>query len=509
MDVGPNWIHGTENNPILEIARETKTALHQWNEQQSVIDAEGKTLSPAQAKEWTERMWGVIAAAFKYSDENSDAISPSESLLDFFRSSAQKLFDEEDGDGDVARDDHHHQSRGMLDEAQKLLWMAEFWGVIIGDPIEKQSLKYFWLEEGIDGGMSMIYTCSLLLLRGLPQLISDAENLFVASTYKSILDYVAKLPLAKAEMQFSKTVTSIESLEEIVDDGRYVAIETADGQTQHFDEVVVTAPLGWLKRNKEAFVPALPTRLSQAVDSVSYGQLEKVYITFPTAFWEEPVPVDEPTTSSTDTGNTKDATGLIDNNNNSTSFFHFSHPLYAPTTNPHSWSQEAVNLASLRPQTQSQPTLLFYTYPPCSTHLVTDQAVLQDFFQPYYSRLPHYHPSSPECIPVAIHATSWSSDPLAGYGSYSNFQTSKHDIIPADDAIETMRHGMPDRHIWLAGEHTAPFIASGTVTGAYWAGENVAKRVLEGYGREVVSDGGGVEEGEKVKGKGEPRGMAE
>lgn len=48
---------------------------------------------------------------------------------------------------------------------------------------------------------------------------------------------------------------------------------------------------------------------------------------------------------------------------------------------------------------------------------------------------------------------------------------------------------MPERGVWLAGEHTAPFVALGTVTGAWWAGEGVAKRVsrvwgLEGYGEE-------------------------
>ena len=59
-----------------------------------------------------------------------------------------------------------------------------------------------------------------------------------------------------------------------------------------------------------------------------------------------------------------------------------------------------------------------------------------------------------------------------------------------DHYIETMRYGAPERHIWLAGEHTAPFVALGTVTGAYWSGEAVAKRILHAYegldGKEAV-----------------------
>lgn len=34
-----------------------------------------------------------------------------------------------------------------------------------------------------------------------------------------------------------------------------------------------------------------------------------------------------------------------------------------------------------------------------------------------------------------------------------------------------------DRGIWFAGEHTSPPGGLGTITGAYWSGEEVAKRV--------------------------------
>jgi hypothetical protein len=39
---------------------------------------------------------------------------------------------------------------------------------------------------------------------------------------------------------------------------------------------VVTTPLGWLKKNKHAFEPPLPSRFSGAIDSIGYGSLEKV-----------------------------------------------------------------------------------------------------------------------------------------------------------------------------------------------------------------------------------------
>jgi monoamine oxidase len=58
-------------------------------------------------------------------------------------------------------------------------------------------------------------------------------------------------------------------------DGK-VVVTTEKGDALQFDEIVVTAPLGWLKQNQEAFTPSLPPRFSSAIDSIGYGCLEKV-----------------------------------------------------------------------------------------------------------------------------------------------------------------------------------------------------------------------------------------
>lgn len=142
-----------------------------------------------------------------------------------------------------------------------------------------------------------------------------------------------------------------------------------------------------------------------------------------------------------------------------------------------------MNLAAF-PGNLSHPTLLFYIYGACSSHIASlaqkpqpqrDEA-LYAFIHPYISRLPNYTSSSASCTPKAIFATAWAGDELAGYGSYANFQVGLED---GDKHIETMREGMPDKGIWIAGEHTSPFVALGTATGAYWSGEKVAFRILE------------------------------
>lgn len=84
------------------------------------------------------------------------------------------------------------------------------------------------------------------------------------------------------------------------------------------------------------------------------------------------------------------------------------------------------------------------------------------------------------CQPTGCFATDWLHDDLAGNGSYSNFQVGLQD---GDRDICAMREGVPSEGVWLAGEHTAPFVALGTVTGAYWSGESVGRRIAETYGK--------------------------
>ncbi|KAL8754859.1 MAG: hypothetical protein Q9184_004978, partial [Pyrenodesmia sp. 2 TL-2023] len=187
----------------------------------------------------------------------------------------------------------------------------------------------------------------------------------------------------------------------------------------------------------------------------------------------------------------------------------------APSYTSHNWPVECVSLSSL-PTPHAQPTLLFYMHGPLAAHTTSLAnthtpstpayiAAFADLFKPYIARLPNYSPSSPDCIPIDALATNWSHDEFAGWGSYSNFQTSSEretGIVELDKDIEALRWGAPERRLWFAGEHTAPFVALGTVTGAWWSGERVARRILRAYGldEEEVGEQGEAEgaEGEKV-----------
>ena len=235
---GPNWIHGTDDNPILDLAKQTDTKLHDWEERMAVFSPHGDLLPFQEAKEISESFWSIITDAFKYSNDHSATIPASRSLWDFIYEKAEEQFQ------DLPKDEAARKK-------ETLIRMSEMWGAFIGGTVRKQSLKFFWLEECIEG-----------------------ENPFCAETYYKILHRIAE-PATKANIvRYNRTVNSIACTGP--EEAPQVSVETADGQSYLFDEVVMTAPLGWLKTNTSAFQPALPARLLKAIDSIGYGNLDKV-----------------------------------------------------------------------------------------------------------------------------------------------------------------------------------------------------------------------------------------
>jgi len=138
VDLGPNWIHGTDHNPILDLAGETKTPTHTWGEIDHIFDEDGKIIKDGSAL--SEAMWGIIVQAFKYSSENTSTIDPKKSLYDFFGEKVQETFPAEKDS----------------DKQKKIMQMAEMWGAFVGSPVRTQSLKFFWLEECIEGGITTL-----------------------------------------------------------------------------------------------------------------------------------------------------------------------------------------------------------------------------------------------------------------------------------------------------------------------------------------------------------------
>ena len=185
-----------------------------------------------------------------------DSIPKDKSLYDFFVEKSEELF----GDG-----------KGEEGNKELLCQMSEMWGAYIGEPVQRQSLRFVWLEEVCGGGESLNLTRTSITHTD----NRNQEELFVETNYKAILAAIAKPALEKAEIKLNTRVLGVHTTERETKGGK-VSLTIDSGETLSFDEVIMTTPLGWLKKNKHVFSPSLPPRLTAGIDAISVGHLEKV-----------------------------------------------------------------------------------------------------------------------------------------------------------------------------------------------------------------------------------------
>ncbi|KAI0426268.1 hypothetical protein F5Y09DRAFT_334304 [Xylaria sp. FL1042] len=245
--------------------------------------------------------------------------------------------------------------------------MSEMWAAYVGEPVWKQSPRFAWMEEW----------CG----------------------YSAILYKISKPAREQAGILLQTEVVS------------KVEVATGDRDTYQFDGVVMTTPLGWLQKHPGCFHPPLPPRISGAIDSLNPSQLEKVFITFPSAFY------------------------ISDANEDTL-------PSYT------NWLTLSYH-----------PTLLFYLYGDRSWYIINSvygktreerHHFLREGFHPYYSRLPGFHAEEQACHPKAILAAEWLRDDLCGNGSYFNFQVGIEDT---DKEVLALREGCAGRRLWFCKGH--------------------------------------------------------
>lgn len=226
VDLGANWIHSPDGSPIKTLAESVHAVTFPRPKEQAIVGSDGKRRSDSTAAWLHGKRLELIEKASRFSYESSSQINPGDSLMDFFEREMGKELRHEP-----------EKLRDILNEAHR-------WGQMVGEPVDQQSLRFLCIEEGPGG-----------------------TDLFVASSYKSIMDLASRPALEKDAIQLCTEIKHISS--EKAPGGSIITIETTDGVREKFDEVVVTCPLGWLKENmNSAFSPPLPTRLSQAIDNI-------------------------------------------------------------------------------------------------------------------------------------------------------------------------------------------------------------------------------------------------
>ena len=391
--------------------------------------------------------------AMEKNHQETASLPNSARLMDFFRREVSK-----------------RRLQANKPEAYEILMVriVEMWGAFMGDDCENQGLKNLWMDAGLEGGIVD------------PKILSLDETGLADFRYRQSIHgfHIQRhsssfIPLTVREHRSTLGLRSEQDKESGV---CAVTVEAADNFRGIFDDVVITAPLSWLKRSENIFSPPQVPRISTAIRSLGYGNLDKMFIKFPEVFWNNQ--------ASRSNHDHKGPVGNVTSPGFPIESL-FLRPEYAADTNPAKRRQEIISFSGL-PEPFSQPVIMFFVYGQWGRHITglvrgMEQdaeeyySILDDNFRPYYSKLPNYDPASPLRKPLKFVSIDWQGDKFAGFGSFVNLPIGSGDCF---EHIEALRKGMgEDRGVWFAGEHTSPPGGLGTVTGAYWSGEEVARKV--------------------------------
>lgn len=285
-----------------------------------------------------------------------------------------------------------------------------------------------------------------------------------------IANLASDVKASGSEIHLDTVVTSIEDVEEEA----CVKVTAQNGQTYTARAVISTIPHAVLQANSPKFSPPLPTSFTSALERIQTGALEKIVLSYPSAWWPSPdqngsfllLPL-EPTTG--------------DNTNQSDSLEH----LFASTVIPVT-SFERIGM-------NPHPTLLAYIGASAARVLArysTDEVA--DAFHAYLvrrlGRETASSSQSPPPAPATKLVTTWLSDPFS-LGATSapitlpSSSSSSSSITATGEFSTPLDYILVSRPAWqgrlgFAGEHT-DLDNHGSVAGAFISGKREGLRVKE------------------------------
>ena len=365
FDEGAGWIHGPDGNPITGLAAQAgaKTFLTDDN---SVNVFDTNTMSYAyNFLTETENQYKAAITAVK------QAGNVSQSFQTVFNTLYPTKLD---------------------DRLWKYLLSTDL-EFDTGADISKLSSKYFDDDEKFNG-----------------------SDVIVTNGYDKITQFLAQ----GLNIKLNTRVTSINYLENKI-------IASANGNYFETDYVLVTVPLGVLKKNVITFTPVLPADKRDAINDIQMGNVNKFLLIWNTAFWD---------TSLQYIGYTSDTKGK---------FNYF------------------LNMKKFIPD-NALMTFAFGDYATVTETMSDSQVkdtIMSNLKNIYGSGIPN---------PSGFLRTKWGQN-INTFGSYS-FATNG----TTTDDFDFLANAV-DNKIFFAGEHTER-LHRGTVHGAYLSGIREAEKII-------------------------------
>ena len=226
IDLGGAWIHGSEGNPLTDLAEQAGARTVETNFEDTIVLDNGSVVDGAAVdaigREWTRIMNDVASM--------TEDASPDASLADALV--------------DTGADLNNPLMQWLVAGAIGSEYAA--------DP-DELSLRWFGNEGEFEG-----------------------PDLILPGGYRQIVDHLAR----------DLTITLDAEVTRIAHNDSGVTVETAK-EIFEADRVIVTVPLGVLKANTIVFDPPLPEAKRLAIQRLGFGLLDKVVLKFDEPFWTE------------------------------------------------------------------------------------------------------------------------------------------------------------------------------------------------------------------------------
>ena len=372
MDLGASWIHGISQNPITDLADEINAPRRTTDYDNGLLfDTNGDQLS-GDDRDLYQTLGEEAAAAIEEARSLDEDVSIEQAIADYF-----------DLDSLSAKERRHLNL--VLNSTFEQEWSGSLADLSVQNIGEGETF----------GGDDVIFP----------------------EGYGAIPEFLA----ADLDIRLNEKVTQISHTQSGV---------TVKTESEEFsaDRVIVTLPLGVLKKGSVTFDPPLPAEKQNMIEQLGVGVLNKVYLRFAEPFWEK-----------------------------RPEWFAYL------AQNRGEWS-EWLNIYHY----VDQPILLAFNAADFGTEIEawSDDEIIDEAMA-VLRRLFDADVPDPESFQI----TRWISDPFA-YGSYS------YPAVGAPSDARSILARPVNNRLFFAGEATTADYPS-TVHGAYLSGLREAKRILE------------------------------
>ncbi|OQV23082.1 putative Protein anon-37Cs [Hypsibius exemplaris] len=354
---------------------------------------------------------------------------------------------------------HEQDQYGVLDAARQL---RQF-----------EAVYYYYLRK------EMVETPSpdpnLLSRRHYTDKRSGPPNFVLKPTVamSSVVDNMTST-FPRSWLKLNKPVQRIEQWNaDLATNTTRVTVRCSDGTWLSGAHVILTLPLGVMKRSPDLFEPALTTEKLNAIADAGFGSMSKLYVRFPTAFWEGLQP----------RGSSK--FGLIMTEDIKSSI---------PFTSKQStvWTDFVVQFGPVASRNAIPNTIWVLIGGPGSylVDQLSDVQVLNECWQ----ILQKYCREVQVPRPIELIREKWSNNPyFQGTYTFFSVNSSRANRSPSDLALpewefETAQKGKKAYSLLFAGEatHSEYF---GTIHGALLSGQREADRLKGFYSNFAAKSG--------------------